>query len=191
MSEASIAKQLVERILAREANAEAEMIARYDSGLRALLFKRSKDKQLADDIAQDTWFVVISKVRKGELRESEKLAAFIIQTGKNQLLMHYRKKSTSETQLDEDFREPIDAGLTPEQDLQNAQLGALIGRLFKSMSQKRDREILKNFYLRGREKGELCNELNISEAHFDRVLFRARQRFKKLWDREQQKMRST
>lgn len=184
-TEAEASKQLVGRILSRDLNAEAEMIARYDAGLRALLYKRSQDRCLADDIAQETWLVVISKVRKGELRDSAKLAAFIIQIGKNQLLMYYRKRSSSEDQLGEDHAEPRDRGLTPEQDLQNTQLAALISRLFNGMSQKRDRDILQDFYLVGREKHELCDEFNITEAHFDRVLSRARQRFKKLWEQEQ------
>jgi len=67
-TEASIAKQLVERIIAGDSSAETEMVERYHRGLVAMLYNRSKDRNLAEGVAQDTWILVLQKVRNQELR---------------------------------------------------------------------------------------------------------------------------
>jgi RNA polymerase sigma-70 factor (ECF subfamily) len=42
----------------------------------------------------------------------------------------------------------------------------------------RDREIVKRFYLDEEDKERICGELGLSPVHFDRVIFRARQRMR-------------
>jgi RNA polymerase sigma-70 factor, ECF subfamily len=44
----------------------------------------------------------------------------------------------------------------------------------------RDREILVRFYLDDEERETICRELGLSEEHFNRVIFRARNRFREL-----------
>ena len=50
------------------------------------------------------------------------------------------------------------------------------------MTQTRDQDLLKRFYLSGDTKGDLCAEYGLTDSHFDRVIFRARQRFKSIWE---------
>ena len=181
LSESDIAIQLVERIIEGDRRAEQEMIERYQRGLRAMLFNRCQDRALAEDVAQDTWLLVLQKVRENNLKDSSKLAAFIIQIGKNQLIMKYRKESHRQHEGDESMQFIADGDPTPEQRLINSQLGESISKLMKQLSQPRDRELLRRFYLMGDEKKELCKQYDITESHFDRVIYRARERFKSLW----------
>jgi RNA polymerase sigma-70 factor (ECF subfamily) len=44
----------------------------------------------------------------------------------------------------------------------------------------RDREILTRVYLRDEDKTDVCAALDVDATHFNRVLFRARQRFREL-----------
>jgi len=44
----------------------------------------------------------------------------------------------------------------------------------------RDRDLLMRFYLHDEDKALICRELNLSEEHFNRVIFRARNRFREL-----------
>jgi len=181
-TEASAAREIVARIVAGDAQAESDMVGRYQRGLIAMLYNRSKDKVLAEDVAQDTWVLVIQKVREQELRDTSKLASFITQIGKNQLIMKYRSINRYDHVSGDEIGEVVDQrGQTPEQGLINSQLGHAIGTLLDDLKQPRDRELIKRFYLSGDGKGELCKEYGLTEAHFDRVLFRARERFKKLW----------
>jgi RNA polymerase sigma-70 factor (ECF subfamily) len=48
------------------------------------------------------------------------------------------------------------------------------------MRSKRDRTLLMRFYIDEEEKEKICLELNLSSLHFNRVIFRARRRFKEL-----------
>ena len=48
------------------------------------------------------------------------------------------------------------------------------------MPAARDRDILVRFYLNDEAKEEICRELRLSEEHFNRVIFRARNRFREL-----------
>jgi len=180
-SEASVSESLVQRIVTNDRDAERDMVERYHRGLVTMLFNRSRDRSLAEDIAQDTWLIVIQKVRDQQLRDPRRLATFIIQIGKNQLIMSYRAKNRYQHVSDDEILELADQTPSPEQQMTNQQLGQTLDDLLASMSTSRDPEILRRFYFIGDSKKELCDIFNLSEAHFDRVLFRARERFKKLW----------
>jgi hypothetical protein len=43
--------------------------------------------------------------------------------------------------------------------------------------------LLKRFYLNDQAKEHICQELRLSEEHFNRVIFRARNRFRELLER--------
>jgi len=52
--------------------------------------------------------------------------------------------------------------------------------MLQEMPGARDRELLVRFYLNDEEKDAICQELNLSQEHFNRVIFRARNRFREL-----------
>ncbi len=181
-SESQVATNLVEQIQLGNKAAEQELVRRYQKGLEVVLFQRTSDRFMLEDVIQDTWVIVITKVRNEELRDPSRLAAFIIQVAKNQLIMKFRKHRKNEEPLDDVKHEPLSTILTPEQESQNAQLGETINIVFSELKQPRDQEILRKFYLSGEPKSALCREYGLTPSHFDRVLFRARKRFKELWD---------
>jgi len=181
-SEASVSESLVERILSGDTNAEEEMVKRYQKGLGVMLFNRSSDRSLAEDIAQETWVLVLNKLRGNELRDRRRLAAFIIQIAKNQLIMRQRSSKNHESVNEEEGSYLSDPKPSPEQALGRAQLGQSVSAMLDELKVDRDREILRRFYLVGDEKDQLCEEFDLTPAHFDRVLYRARERFKSLWE---------
>jgi hypothetical protein len=52
--------------------------------------------------------------------------------------------------------------------------------MLEEMPAERDRELLVRFYLNDEEKEQICQELKLSREHFNRVIFRARNRFREL-----------
>ena len=46
------------------------------------------------------------------------------------------------------------------------------------LSVERDRQLLSAYFFEGKGKEELCNELDLSTEHFDKVLHRAKTRLK-------------
>jgi RNA polymerase sigma-70 factor (ECF subfamily) len=55
-----------------------------------------------------------------------------------------------------------------------------VRRLIGELDTDRDRQILYRFYIAEEDKERICADLELSSLHFNRVLFRARQRFKEL-----------
>jgi RNA polymerase sigma-70 factor (ECF subfamily) len=45
----------------------------------------------------------------------------------------------------------------------------------------RDREILRRFYIEEEDKERICADLKLSSLHFNRVLHRARERYRELY----------
>lgn len=180
--ESQIALELVSRITAGDSSAEAQMVERYDRGLRFMLKRRANSRAIAEDIAQETWRIVIEKVRNQELKNPAALAAFIVQIGKNQLLMHYRSKHNSKTLTNMEITELEDQAKTPQEILEQHNLAMMVRGLIAELRTERDKQIITRFYLDEESKSSICKSFSINELHFNRVLFRARQRFKQIME---------
>jgi hypothetical protein len=55
--------------------------------------------------------------------------------------------------------------------------------MLKEMPTARDRDLLVRFYLNDESKEAICASLGLSDEHFNRVIFRARNRFRALLER--------
>ncbi|GAB5379637.1 MAG: hypothetical protein Alis3KO_05280 [Aliiglaciecola sp.] len=192
VEESDVAAKLVARIQSGERKAEDELVDRYHRGLMFILRRKcDQDAALAQDMAQDTWQVVISKIRNNQLREPSKLSAFIVQTGKNIVIAHFRKtENKASTSLNSDPSgslkpQLIDHENSPEEFLQRYNLALLVKKLVLEMEQVRDKELLLRFFLHEQDKKVICKALSLDSVHFDRVLYRAKHRFRKLWDQYQ------
>jgi RNA polymerase sigma-70 factor, ECF subfamily len=58
--------------------------------------------------------------------------------------------------------------------------GQVVRRLLAELPVERDREILRRHYLSEESKDSVCHALGIDDAHFRRVLHRAKQRLREL-----------
>jgi len=59
----------------------------------------------------------------------------------------------------------------------------MVRRLIGELPTDRDRQLLLRFYVGEEDKERICADLGLDSLHFNRVLFRARQRFKELLER--------
>jgi RNA polymerase sigma-70 factor (ECF subfamily) len=59
----------------------------------------------------------------------------------------------------------------------------IVRQVITELNSDRDREVLLRFYLREEEKEQICADLGLSSLHFNRVLFRARERYKQLFEK--------
>lgn len=182
-SEDQIATDLVTRIHQGDTTAEHELIVRYQRGLHFVLRRKcNQDEALAKDLVQETWVVVLSKVRNNELREPNKLAAFILQTGKNLVIGHFRKSENKHNNFVDinDEQNIADQSSTPLGFLERCNTALACKQVLLKLKQVRDREIMFRLFFRQESKEYICNELEIDTTHFDRVLFRAKQRFRQI-----------
>lgn len=177
--EEAIARALVERILNGDKKAETEMVERYHTGLINILRNKARQLNHANEIGQETWRIVLEKIHSKQLKDPSKLRYFIISTGKNQQIMYYRKEGIVVIEPLEDDNEDLNMDI--EKEIEQKDTIKLVKEVIDKLSKSRDREILHRYYFGEEDKNELCNELELSDLHFNRVLFRARQRFHQKW----------
>ncbi|WP_416305962.1 RNA polymerase sigma factor [Neptunicella sp. SCSIO 80796] len=172
---------LVTRITSGDRSAEQLLANRYWRGLTFVLNRQTDDKELVADLVQDTFIIVITKARNGAIDNPAALSAFIRQTGINLLIAHYRKEKRRATQPDDDIdiRVPTDA-LGMSHLLNSEKAVQLVQQVMQELNTKRDCQILQNYFIYEQDKKQICADLQLSAEHFDRVLFRARQRLKQL-----------
>jgi RNA polymerase sigma-70 factor (ECF subfamily) len=82
--------RLVQAILGGSREAEGEFVTRYLRPLRVMLLARTRDRDLAADLVQDTMIQALCALRRGNLREPAKLSAFVMAVARNVLNSHFR-----------------------------------------------------------------------------------------------------
>lgn len=179
-SETSQSLDLVRRISLQDQAAETDLVNTYERGIKLILFKRTGDTHLAQDLCQDTFVIALRKLRAGELRNPEALAGFLRQIAVNLSIEHFRKEKRYVHQDD-----GIISLRTPHIERKSAAIDrassrAILDSALDDLAQPRDREILRRFYLLDEGKDSICAALELSAAHFDRVLYRAKQRMRGL-----------
>lgn len=170
---------LVERIRAGDPGAEAELVTSYGNGLSYLLRKVTGNPVLSEDLLQETFRVVLRRVRAGELREPEKLGGFLRQTAKNLARAEHRRGGRWES-MDEGVPDPVDPGESQLARVIRTEEAGLVRRVLRDLRSLRDRQLLYRFYIAEEEKEDICRDLGLSSLNFNLILFRARERFRKL-----------
>ena len=74
---------LVERLCSGDAEAEAEFARLFSGRLQMMLAARTRDREMARDLAQDALMAALTALRSGALRDAERLAAFVYGVGRN------------------------------------------------------------------------------------------------------------
>jgi RNA polymerase sigma-70 factor (ECF subfamily) len=180
--EPQIAADLVARIGRGARDAEEAMVRRYGPGLLYLLKRRARDPELALDLRQDTFRVAIEKLRSSRLDEPERLAAYLRGVALNLWIAHQRKNARRATTADSEAIEEVadEHSAGPFENVSREQVRDAVAALLGELGTPRDREVLKRLYLEDQDKDAICAALGVDTTHFNRVLFRAKQRFREL-----------
>jgi RNA polymerase sigma-70 factor, ECF subfamily len=150
------------------------------AGLLALLRRKLRDEQLAQDTLNDAIVTCLTHLQSGRIASPELIGGYIFQVAMNHLRNHRRKMiERADRHVGGDVIEdlPADAAPTPGDSLD---LAALVREVLEALQVARDREIVKRFYLDEEEKEAICQHLRLSPLHFDKVVYRARQRMRAL-----------
>ncbi len=179
--------ELVHRIVSGDPAAEAELVQRFSRAVSFLLWRLARDEAAAEDLYQETFRLVIEKVRAGELREPERLPGFVSSMARNLFISSTRlgsrrQKWHGDPEATETAPDPAPGQLAR---LLAKERAALVRQVLAELKTDRDREILSRYYIADQDKEDICRELELSDLHFNRVLFRARQRYKDLFEQWQ------
>jgi len=167
------------------ADAVSQLAAVYRDypGLRALILHRVRDPDVAADILQDAAVTTLEKLRSGAIAHPEKLGGYLYRVALNHLQNHRRKdrSTVSSPEALEDLTDGGDDGDCER--IGRSQSYVAARQLLDEMPAERDRELLARYYLGDEDKAQICRDLGLSQKHFNRVIFRARNRFRELLER--------
>ena len=175
---------LAELIRSGDAGAEQELVLRYSRGVKAILRNAAADRSVVDDLHQETFRIALEKIRRGDLREASGLGGFIASLARN-LATDYFRRSRRPDSRDaatlESIRSPETEAL--ERIVAGEQAGC-VRQVLEELNTERDREILRRFYLSSEDKQKICDDWGLTRLQFNRVLYRARERYRELYEKE-------
>ena len=157
-------------------------MALYGRPVAILLDRQTNGRPEAEDLFQDTFRIALEKLRRGELREPAKLPGFLAQIARSLAIEHYRKAARRKTDADSEALDAAPArGEGPLSHLLTSENASLVRRVIHDLGNDRDRQILLRYYIAEEDKDRISGDLGLTSLQFNRVLHRARQRYKELY----------
>src|SRR5882762_11985303 len=171
---------LVESIKSCERSGMEELYRVFSRGVRFYLCRQLGPQDL-DDKVHDTFVIVVQAIRKGELREPERLMGFVRTVVRRQVAAQIDRsvQSRREQAELETTTAVSDHRNTPEEAAIERQHEEVAEAVLRGIS-VRDREILTRFYLLEQSQEAICEDMNLSETQFRLLKSRAKARFGEL-----------
>lgn len=177
---------LVHRIQNGDDSAMGELYQLFARGVRFYLCRQLGPQELEDKV-HDTFLIVVQAIRRGDLREPERLMGFVRTVVRRQVAAHIDHVVHSrreELHIDMGVR-VADARRNPEQAAVFHQKVEFMRAILDELA-TRDREILTRFYLLEQSQQHICNEMQLTETQFRLLKSRAKARFGELGKRRLQ-----
>jgi RNA polymerase sigma-70 factor (ECF subfamily) len=155
---ASENQRLVRAIEQRDPDAESTFVERYLKPVRTLLLARSRNPDLTADLQQEVMLEALCALRSGQLREPEKLSAFVAGIARNKLNNHFRSnRPTEPLHLPDELPDLSCVAYQAEQEQREQLAGDAIASL-----DPLDRSILQMTLLDGLKPGVIAQRLQLS-----------------------------
>jgi RNA polymerase sigma factor (sigma-70 family) len=171
---------LAERIRRHEPSAEEELVRIFRDRILFLVRMRTHDAGVAQDLTQDVLLAVVLALRDGQLRDPERLTAFVYGTARNVINNHLRSRSRLPR---EDPIEVDEHSVTDVDPLEDAERSALVRGALSALDSV-DRKILLLTLVNGLRPGEIAVRTGLTSevvrARKSRALKKLIERVKKL-----------
>lgn len=171
---------LVDKIRAGNQDGMEELYNLFAKGIRYYFYRQLGSQDLEDKI-HDTFLIVVQAIRRGDLREPERLMGFVRTIVRRQVASHIDRAVTirrEETSLEPTTPLP-DRKESPEESAISGQEMEIVTRTLRGLS-TRDREILTRFYLQEQTQAQICKEMKLTDTQFRLLKSRAKARFGEL-----------
>jgi len=168
---------LVDRIKSGEDSGMEQLYKLFSRGIRYYLCRQLGPQELEDKV-HDTFLIVVNAIRRGDLREPERLMGFVRTVVRRQVAAYIEEAvHTRREQAD------LETGITvadrkqnPEQEAMIRQKAELMKSALAALS-NRDRDILVRFYLQEQTQEQICREMRLTETQFRLLKSRAKAKF--------------
>ena len=150
---------LAARIQSGDRSAEVDLVRWFGGRILALLIARTRDPDAAQDLFQEVMLAALSSLRTGQLREPEKLAAYLQGTARNVANGYIRGRMLRRFK---DDPIPIDLAAATESDAaEGVEREEMVRRALGDLDQI-DRDILTRTLVDGSKPGEIASLLGLS-----------------------------
>ena len=155
------------------------------NGVLFLLKREVRDPALAEDLCNEAFRILLERLARRPLEDPTKLAAFLAQTARNlvisdrRVMIRRRTVTGAQHVIDNVTDTESDPGVA----LQSQTRARAIRQVLREMPAVRDRQLLVRLYLNDEEKEDIRRDLNLSAKKFNKVIFRARERFRELLEK--------
>lgn len=168
---------LVARIKAGEDAGMEQLYKLFSRGIRYYLCRQLGPQELEDRV-HDTFLIVVNAIRRGDLREPERLMGFVRTVVRRQVAA-YIEEAVHNRREQADLESGIavaDRSQNPEQAAILRQKTDLMRAVLECLSQ-RDRDILVRFYIQEQPQEQICREMALTETQFRLLKSRAKAKF--------------
>jgi RNA polymerase sigma-70 factor, ECF subfamily len=176
--------------LAREGRESAfrELIRRYERPLFSIIYRMIRDRELAEDLAQDTFIKVLNNIEKYD--PSYKFSSWIFKIAHNTTVDHIRKKTPETLSLDgsphartQEQAEAtsftaVDSAETPEQFTSSREVGVEIEAALADIRPEY-REAIMLWHIEGRPYDEIAQIMDLPLGTVKTYIHRGRNELRK------------
>jgi RNA polymerase sigma factor (sigma-70 family) len=160
------------------------------TGARYFL-QRRLGVQDVEDRVHDLFLTIVETIRRGDIREPERLMGFVRTVLNRQLSAEIGrnvKRRATDADLDT-VAEAVSTASTPEERAIASQKVEIMKRVLRELSD-RDFEVLTRFYIREQTPAQICAEMRLTQVQFQLLKSRAKTRFSDLMQRTLQRGRA-
>ncbi len=172
-------QQILTKIAQGDTFAFEQLIQKYYQWLIVIVQVKYPKMDFHQDVIHETFIVVFEKIQLQQIKNPDQVKSFMRTCAINIAHQYYRNAKRHQSSIKQEHIEMIEH---TTMDLSKSyELGArkeLAVRMINQMDIDRDRLILKYHYFDHLDKAVICEKLNLTHEHFDRVLYRARMRLK-------------
>jgi RNA polymerase sigma-70 factor (ECF subfamily) len=174
--------EIVRRILAGDSAAEDEVVRRYRHGVTVIIDHIVRRESATDDVSQETFKIVLEKLRRGDLREPERLSGFVCSVARNVALDYIRRATRFRNREEVGNAEHIpDPAPSQLEEILKQEKAGVVRQIINELKIERDRLLLFRYYIAEEDKDKLCLDLGLTRTQFNNVIYRALLRFKELY----------
>jgi len=171
---------MVARIRANDPSGMEELYGVFTTGIRFYLCRQLGPQDL-DDKVHDAFITIAQSIRRGDLREPERLMGYVRTVIRRQVAGYIGAAVESRRNMVDPDHGAIlrDRKPDPERKAIEDQNNALAMRVLNTLP-RRDREVLVRFYLQEQTPDQICRDMGLTATQFRLTKSRAKARFTEL-----------
>jgi len=157
---------LLNRYLSGERGAISQLIDRHSNRVRDYIRMMVKDRDLADDILQETLIKVVRVIDQGRYADTGKFLSWVLRIAHNQVIDYFRSQKSAKTINESDAGYNVlgtlrFADATVEDKLISEQVAADVRRLVEHLPEEQ-REVVMLRYYSGLSFQEIADQTEVS-----------------------------